>query len=123
MVGAVADAGALMEPQLVKSTLSSGLQVLSVVPSSRLSSPLTSQEAQEIESMMENLTSVQDPSLGKVASVMAQVKDNVQADRTDALAAGFSPSDPNVVVAVMLQNSTAVQAASLMGSVLKEAEK
>lgn len=123
MVGTVADAGALMEPQLVKSTLSSGLQVLSVVPSSRLSSPLTSQEAQEIESMMENLTSVQDPSLGKVASVMAQVKDNVQADRTDALAAGFSPSDPNVVVAVMLQNSTAVQAASLMGSVLKEAEK
>lgn len=123
MVGAVADGGTVMRPSLVKRTLSSGLQVLSVVPPSRLSSPLTSQQAQEVESMMESLTAVQDPSLGKTASVMAQVKDGSQPDRTDAIAAGFEPSDPNVAVAVMLENSNASQAASLMGSVLKEAEK
>lgn len=123
MVGAVADGGTIMRPSLVKRTLSSGLQVLSVVPPSRLSSPLTSQQAQEVESMMESLTAVQDPSLGKTASVMAQVKDGSQPDRTDAIAAGFEPSDPNVAVAVMLENSNASQAASLMGSVLKEAEK
>ncbi|MBQ5500098.1 MAG: hypothetical protein IIT80_00870 [Aeriscardovia sp.] len=123
MVGAVADGGRIMKPELVKRTLSAGLQVISSPSPSRLSSPLTSSQAAEIQAMMENLTKVQDPSLGPVASVMAQVKDPSQADRSDSLAAGFSTSNPGTVVAVMLQNSTSAQAASIMGSVIKEAEK
>ncbi|MBR4400048.1 MAG: hypothetical protein IKT06_03955 [Aeriscardovia sp.] len=123
MVGAVADGGRIMKPELVKRTLSSSLQVLSSVFPTLLFSPLTSPQAAEIEAMMEKLTEVQDPSLGQVASVMAQVKDGSQPDRTNSLAAGFSASNPDTVVAVMLQNSTAPQAASLMGSLIKEAEK
>ena len=123
MVGAIADGGTVMKPELVKRTLSSSLEVLSSSIPSRLSSPLTSSQAGQIESMMENLTKVQDPSLGPLASVMAQVKDPSQADRSDGLAAGFSASNPDTVVAVMLQNATSSQAASLMDSVIKEAEK
>ena len=123
MVGAVADGGSVMKPELVKRTLSSGLQILSSSAPSKLSSPLTSSQAGDVKSMMEALTKVQDPSLGNVASVIAQVKDRAQADRTDSLAAGFSASNPGTVVAVMLQNSTAAQASSLLGSVIKEAGK
>lgn len=123
MAAAVANGGSIMKPELVERTLSSGLQVLSSSVPARLSSPLTSSQAEDIEAMMENLAKIQNPSLENVACVMSQVKDKAQADRTDALSAGFSTLNPDTVVAVMLQNSTALQASSLMGSVIKEAAK